>query len=88
MWTVKLSRQAAEFLGSLTGKQRCQLELALQLLSEDPRQGKALKGELKGFWSWRVGIYRIIYAIDSREVTVEVLRIQHRKEVYERLRGK
>lgn len=88
MWTVKLSRQASEFLGSLTGKHQVQVEHALTLLSQEPHQGKPLKGELKGFWSWRVGIYRVIYSVLRREVTVEVLRIQHRKEVYERLRGK
>ena len=87
MWTVKLSRQAADFYESLTGKHKIQVSNGLDQIARDPRQGKPLKGELKGYWSYRVGIYRILYVIRDREVIVEVLRIQHRKEVYERFRG-
>ncbi len=86
MWTVKLSRQAAAFLKSVGGKHREQLEHGLDELRIDPHTGKALKGELKGHWSFRVGVYRIIYAIRNKEVVVEVLRIHHRKEAYEKMR--
>jgi len=86
MWTISLSRQAAHFLDSLEGKQRKRLEAALTILSLDPREGKPLKGELREYWSFRVAIYRIIYTIRDEGVSVAVVRIQHRKEVYERLR--
>ena len=86
MWTVKLSRQAASFLKNVGGKHREQLEHGLDELSQVPHTGKALKGELNGYWSFRVGVYRIIYAIRNKEVVVEVLRIHHRKEVYEKVR--
>jgi len=86
MWTVKLSRQAATFLKNLGGKHRMQLEHGLDELGRDPHTGKELKGELKGYWSLRVGVYRIIYSIRRHEVVVEVLRIHHRKEVYEKIR--
>jgi len=32
----------------------------------------------------RVGDYRIIYSIESQIVTVHVIKIGHRKEVYEK----
>jgi len=86
MWTVKLSRQAATFLKGVGGKHREQLEHGLDELSRDPHIGKALRGELKGYWSFRVGAYRIIYSIRNKEVVVEVLRIHHCKEVYEKIR--
>lgn len=86
MWTVKLSKQAGNFYESLTGKHHAQMTNALNTLSQDPYCGKPLKGELRAYWSMRVGIYRIIYSIKAQEVTIEVLRIQHRKEVYEKLR--
>ena len=86
MWTVKLSRQASAFLKGLGGKHRTQLEHGLEELSKDPHTGKALKGELKGYWSFRVGVYRIIYSIRHKEVVVEVLRIHHRREAYEKTR--
>lgn len=86
MWTLKLSRQANDFYESLTGKYKGQVTHALDRLAQDPHIGKLLKGDLNGYWSYRVGVYRIIYLIRNAEVIVEILRIQHRKEVYERLR--
>ena len=86
MWTLRLSGQVEEFLGSLSAKHHRQMENALNFLSQDPRQGKPLKGDLRGYWSFRVGIYRIIYSIHDQEIFVDVLRIHHRKEVYEKLR--
>lgn len=86
MWTVRLSKQAAAFLESQGGKSASQLEHGLSALSRDPYVGKSLKGELKGYWSLRVGQYRIIYTLRKEEIVVEVLRIHHRKEVYEKLR--
>jgi mRNA interferase RelE/StbE len=86
MWTVKLSKQAADFLGGQGGKTAAQLEHGLERLSQDPYIGKTLKGELRGYWSLRVGAYRMIYTIQRQEIVVEVLRIHHRKEVYEKLR--
>lgn len=86
MWTVKLSKQAESFYKSLTGKHHVQMTHALNILSQDPYSGKPLKGELRAYWSMRVGMYRVIYSIKMHTVIIEVLRIQHRKEVYERLR--
>ncbi len=44
--------------------------------------GKPLRYTLKNLWSLRVGDFRVIYQISDREILV--LRIGHRKEVYER----
>lgn len=55
---------------------------ALYSIAEDPRQGKPLKLTLKDKWSYRVGVYRIIYSIDGRVLTVCVLDIGHRREIY------
>ncbi len=86
MWAIRLSKQAGEFYQELTGKHRVQVDNALSLIQQDPRQGKSLRGDLKGYWSFRVGIYRVIYTIHKQEVVVSILRIHHRKEAYERLR--
>jgi len=52
------------------------------ILIEDPYSGKKLVGNLSPFWRLRVGDYRIIYAIEEDIVTVEVVKVRHRKEVY------
>ena len=87
MWTVKISNQVSRFYVKLSSKEQQRLAAAFDCLREDPRSGKPLKGELSGYWSYRVGVYRIIYKIGDSEIVVYVLRLQHRKEVYERFRG-
>ncbi len=50
---------------------------------EDPRsRGKALKGNFSNCWSYRVGCYRIIANINDENITIVILRISHRREVY------
>lgn len=51
---------------------------------EDARKiNEALKGpELGKYWKYRVGGYRIICQIKEKEITILVVRIGHRKEVY------
>ena len=52
-------------------------------LAENPhRVGKPLKGDLSGFWSARRGEYRVVYEIDDDVVTVIILRIGHRRDIY------
>lgn len=86
MWTLKLSKHATQTLEMISGKYRIQVENGLEALSNEPRAGKALVGDLKGYWSFRVGIYRIIYSINDAEIVIQVLYIHHRKEVYEKMR--
>lgn len=51
---------------------------------DDPRSvGEALHGpELGRFWKYRVGEYRIIASIRDQIITVRVMRVGHRREVY------
>lgn len=55
------------------------------MLVSDPRPGKALRGPYKGLWSYRFADFRIIYEIRSRELVVLVLRVGHRRDVYDGL---
>lgn len=53
-------------------------------LSKDPLSlGKPLKGIFKGFYRYRYGSYRVIYAIDRESVVILILRIADRKNVYQ-----
>lgn len=51
---------------------------------ENPRQaGEALHGEGLGhYWKYRVGDYRIICDIRDSVLTIVVVRVGHRREVY------
>lgn len=52
--------------------------------NDDPRRfGKALSRELAGLWRYRVQNYRLICNIENQTLTVLVLRVGHRKDIYE-----
>ena len=85
MHNIVLLPEAEKFYKKLFRSDRSRFERianALASLREDPFQGKLLKHKLKGKYSLRVGVYRIIYQVDQKIVTVYVLDIGHRKNIY------
>lgn len=51
--------------------------------SKNPRDfGKALLGDKSGFWRYRINHYRIICRINDAELIVLVVKVGHRKDVY------
>lgn len=59
------------------------VEFMLGPLVEAPaRVGHSLGQELAGLWSARRGPYRIVYALDEEERRIELVRIEHRADVY------
>lgn len=51
---------------------------------DDPRAlGRALKGELGDLWRYRVGNIRIICDIQDNVLTILVVEMGHRKDVYQ-----
>jgi mRNA interferase RelE/StbE len=55
---------------------------ALGVLEREPEAGYPLRGRLSGLWSYRVGVYRIIYELRDPK-TVRVVVIRHRGQAYE-----
>lgn len=50
----------------------------------DPRQhGKGLTANRSGQWRYRVGDYRLIAEIEDEKVTILILTVGHRKDIYE-----
>jgi len=51
-------------------------------LATNPYSDKKLVGDLSKYYRLRVGDYRVIYSIDEDIVTVEVVKVSHRKDAY------
>ena len=56
-----------------------------EVIAKDPYSGKKLKGRYSGLFSYRFADYRIIYEIRQEKLLVVVLRVRHRKNVYDGL---
>jgi mRNA interferase RelE/StbE len=82
-YTVELRPAAVRQLRKFDPQVRRRIEGAIALLAEDPRPpaAKRLVGG-DGRWRVRTGDYRIIYLIEDRLLTVLVLDVGHRREVY------
>ncbi|AWN18008.1 type II toxin-antitoxin system RelE family toxin [Streptococcus sobrinus] len=53
--------------------------------SDNPRQhGKALVGNLKGLWRYRIGNYRVVCRIQDEELVVVAVSGGHRRDIYKR----
>lgn len=53
--------------------------------TENPRQhGKALTGDKKEYWRYRIGDYRLIAEIRDDELLIIAIALAHRSEVYKK----
>jgi len=53
---------------------------------EDPRsRGKSLSAEFSRLWRYRIGEYRLIAEISDATITIFILNVGHRKDVYSSL---
>ena len=51
--------------------------------TENPRvKGKALTGDLKGLWRYRIGDYRILAEIQDAKIVILILDIGHKSKIY------
>ncbi len=85
-WSVRFSKTAAKQIKKLDKTVQARVFSFLHKNldnTKNPRSlGKALKGEKKELWRYRVGDYRLICNINDGSVTVLVLAVSHRKNVY------
>ena len=86
LWQVAVDPAAARDLRKLANRDRQRVMRFLRervATDEDPRRmGHALAGIFAGLWSYRVGDLRLIASIRDHVVTVQVLRVGNRREIY------
>ncbi len=86
-WQIKIQDAAEKDIAKLD---RVIAKRILRFLRErlmpldDPRSiGEALKGSRFGeYWKYRVGDYRIICRIEDSQITVYIVRVGNRREIY------
>jgi mRNA interferase RelE/StbE len=85
-WRIEFLPAAAKELKALDRTVQARIVRTLEeriASSDDPRSlGAPLVGEHAGYWRWRIGDYRVVSRIEDERVTVLVVRVAHRREVY------
>jgi mRNA interferase RelE/StbE len=80
-YQLKVTDDLAFFLKSLHPELKRKIKAALKIILFSPEVGKALRDELAGLRSFRVGRFRIVYRIGRR--TIEIVAIGPRGQIYQ-----
>ncbi|MEH2141385.1 type II toxin-antitoxin system RelE family toxin [Nostoc sp.] len=86
MYSVVLSTEAEEIYATANQALAKKIAKCFEQLEQNPRfhpNIKPLKGDLAGYYRYRIGDYRVIYQVDDETNQVMVNTIAHRREVYE-----
>lgn len=78
---LRVPDETAALVRSLHPNLKRKIKAALQTILTDPEAGKALKDELEGLRSLRVGKVRVVYRI--KKGMIEIVAIGPRKWIYE-----
>jgi mRNA interferase RelE/StbE len=81
-YRVFIKPSAVKELERLPAKDRKRVASRIRSLAADPRPPGAVR--LSGHEKYRLrqGVYRILYSIDDRDVTVLVVKVGHRRDIY------
>lgn len=83
-YRLKIKRSAEKELEALPSPIIVKIQTEVLLLADNPFPAgyKKLKG-FKAMYRIRIGDYRVIYTVHHQIITIEILKIGHRKDVYD-----
>ena len=83
-WEIKLTPKAHKELSKIDRQDAARIIRFLhERVAENPTSiGSPLKGQLRQFWRWRIGNYRILGKIEQAHLLVLVVKIGNRRDVY------
>ena len=84
-YKILIKPSAAQEIEAAPKKDRLRIVKRIQGLSYDPRPTGCEKLSGKDKYRVRQGRYRIVYSISDVELTVVVVKVGHRREVYRQL---
>ena len=87
VYKIEISAKASSQLAKLDNSVRIQIKKFIEKLEtrDDPRTlGKALKGNLSGYWRYKVDKYRIVAEIFDDKLVIYVIAVGHRGTIYEK----
>jgi mRNA interferase RelE/StbE len=82
-YSIEVSATAEKQLRKLSQRDRISVLKRIQELSGEPRpnHSRKLRGQ-DNIYRVRVGNYRILYSIENKHLTIIILKVGHRRDVY------
>ncbi len=81
-YEVEFVKSAQKELNKLPKQTSLRIAKAIYKLSIDPRKGNVRPMVGTKSWRLRVGAYRVVYDILDKKLTILIIRVRHRKDVY------
>ncbi len=81
-YKIEIKKSAAKEIKALPASVVRKILARIASLSEDSRPPQSLKLSGEEKYRLRCGDYRILYAIEDKVLTVYVVKVAHRREVY------
>ncbi|OGM25896.1 hypothetical protein A2962_00425 [Candidatus Woesebacteria bacterium RIFCSPLOWO2_01_FULL_39_61] len=82
MYELRISAQARKRLKQISKRRQAAVLSAIREIKEDPFIGKPLTRELTGRFSYKLGVFRIIYKVNKKDKIIEIITVGHRVTVY------
>lgn len=84
MYKVRIEKKAFRFLESLTTSDLRLFYSKLEIVLKDPHAAIPFAKRLKNsaYYRFRFGQYRCVYSIIDDIITVEIIKIDNRKDIY------
>jgi mRNA interferase RelE/StbE len=85
-YNIFIKKSAARELEGLAKKDLRKVLERIGTLGEDPRPAGAEKLAGVDLWRIRQGNYRIVYSIEDDTLTIWIVKVGHRREVYRKFK--
>lgn len=82
-WIIKWEKEAHKALKRLPADLKKRIFLKVDELKNDPYKGGELKYHLRELRRIYVGDYRVLYTLKEDMLIILIIKIGHRKDVYE-----
>jgi mRNA interferase RelE/StbE len=83
MYRIIVAPEAKKGLKTIAKIYRKGIAEAIEAIKDDPNLGKPLTRELTGRYSYKIGVYRIIYKINNKDNVVYIINTGHRATIYQ-----
>lgn len=83
LYDISITRTALKQLSKLPIDYKRKLMIKIDSLASNPRpQGSEKLSGTKNNYRIRVGVYRIVYSVFDKQLLVDIVDVDHRKQVY------
>ena len=81
-YEIQITDKVKKSLTSINNEDRLRIQMAIELLGENPSPPATKKLQDSNYYRVRVGDYRIIYSIDDGKLIIQIIQAIHRREAY------